>query len=122
MRFYYPGLSIGTVKYTASEATPLPHSFLATPGPAATPTPRPTLMPATAALEKDQYKVIVNQIGVNSYLNLRLEPNTVSPVVRQLYYGQELIVLKEQGEWLQVKTDAAEGYVMAEFVARIETP
>lgn len=122
LRFYYPGLSIGSVKYTVPEATPLPHSFIATPGPAATPTPRPTLMPATAELEKDQYKVIVNQIGVNSYLNLRLEPNTVSPVVKQLYYGQELIVIRELGEWLQVKTDAAEGYVMAEFVAKIENP
>ena len=119
LRFYYPGMDIGKVTYTGSEATPLPHQFLATPGPAATPTPRPTLMPATSALADGQFKVIVNQIGVNSYLNLRQQPNTVSPVVHQLYYGQELIVTEDLGEWLQVKTDAVQGYVMAQYVEKI---
>ena len=51
-------------------------------------------------------------------LNLRTEPNTKSAVLSQLYYGQPLLVLQEQGEWLQVKTDELTGYVMAEFVAQ----
>ena len=34
----------------------------------------------------------ITTIGVNSYLNLRAEPSTQADVLRQLYYGQELIV------------------------------
>lgn len=120
LRFYYPGVSLGTVTYTHTIPTPLPYAFMATPGPAASPTPRPTLMPATSTLQEGEYKVVVNQIAENSYLNLRNEPSTSSSVIRQLYYGQELIVTSSQGDWLQVKTDAVQGYVMAEFVEKVE--
>ena len=121
LRFYYPGMELGTVKYRSAIPTALPIEFLATPGPAASPTPRPTLMPANQSLKDGEYKVIVNQIASSSYLNLRLEPSTSAPVVRQLYYGQELIVTAVHGEWLQVKTDAAQGYVMAQYVENMIT-
>ena len=93
--------------------------FLATPGPAATPTPRPTLMPVLQTPGPNEYKVRVTNIGVNSYLNLRAQPNTQSGVLRQLYYGQELIVTQELGDWLLVKTDSAAGYVMAQYVEKM---
>ena len=86
--------------------------------PAATPTPRPTLAPLLQTPGPNEYTVKVTNIGATSYLNLRAEPNTKSAVLSQLYYGQPLLVLQEQGEWLQVKTDELTGYVMAEFVAR----
>lgn len=119
LRFYYPGMEIGTIRYVYTAPTSLPMDFLATPGPAASPTPRPTLMPATAQLNSGEFKVVVNQIDTNSYLNLRLEPSASAPVVRQLYYGQELIVTGVQEDWLQVKTDAVQGYVMTQFVEKI---
>ena len=120
LRFYYPGMSLQKMQYTFALPTPLSQRFLATPGPAATPTPRPTLMPQSATPGPGEYRVKVTNIGVNSYLNLRAETNTQSAVLRQLYYGQELLVLRELGDWLMVKTDDAEGYVMAEFVNKIE--
>ena len=118
LRFYYPGMTLETVAYTASAAPKIRHQFLATPGPAATPTPRPTLMPVSATPAPGEYRVTVGNIGVNSYLNLRAEPNTQAEVLRQLYFGQALIVVRDLGDWLLVKTDDAQGYVMAQFVVK----
>ena len=120
LRFYYPGMRLETVQYTFALPTPLARQFLATPGPAATPTPRPTVMPVLSTPGPQEYKVKVTNIGVNSYLNLRAEPSTQSGVLRQLYYGQELIVLREDGDWLTVRTDEMTGYVMKEYVNKVE--
>ncbi len=120
LRFYYPGMRLENMTYTFALPTALSQRFLSTPGPAATPTPRPTLMPVSSTPSPGQYKVTVSNIGVNSYLNLRSEPNTQAPVLRQLYYGQELIVTREMEDWLQVRTDDAAGYVMTSFVKKAE--
>lgn len=120
LRFYYPGMTLQKMDYSYALPTPLSQQFLTTPGPAATPTPRPTPMPVNSTPGPNEYKVKVTNIGVNSYLNLREAPNTQAGVLRQLYFGQELIVTQEMGDWLQVKTDDLQGYVMAEFVTKVE--
>ena len=120
LRFYYPGMQLETVRYTASLAPKLDARFLTTPGPAATPTPRPTLMPVLNTPGPQEYRVKVTNIGENSYLNMRAQPSTQSEVIRLLYYGQELIVTHEDGEWLTVRTDDLNGFVMKEFVQRAE--
>jgi len=118
LRFYYPGMTLDTVSYAYALPTPLAHQFLATPGPAATPTTRPTLMPLSLTPGPGEYRVKVGNIGVNSYLNLREAPNTSAGVLRQLYFGQPLIVVQELEDWLLVKTDDAEGYVMNQFTVK----
>ena len=120
LRFYYPGMTVKAQTYSFVLPAPLSAAFLATPGPAATPTPRPTLMPVSATPGPSEYKVRVTNIGVNSYLNLRAEPSTQADVLRQLYYGQELIVVSENGDWLAVRTDDLNGYVMRDFVTKVE--
>ena len=120
LSFYYPGMTLKRVEAVYTLPPAMSKSFLATPGPAATPTPRPTLMPLSATPGPGQYRVTVTKIGVNSYLNMRAEPNTQSTILRQLYYGQELLVLKELESWIKVKTDDAEGYVMTQFVEKPE--
>ncbi len=120
LRFYYPGMQLETVNYTSSLQPKLDARFLATPGPAATPTPRPTVMPVLSTPGPQEYKVKVTNIGENSYLNMRAQPSTQSDVIRLLYYGQELIVTHEDGDWLTVHTDDLNGFVMKEFVQKIE--
>ena len=120
LRFYYPGMQVEKVNYTFMMPTPMARSFLTTPGPAATPTPRPTVQPLTVTPGPGQYKVTVTNIGVNSYLNMRAEPSTQAEVLRQLYYGQQLIVLEEGDQWLTVRTDDLTGYVMKEFVQKVQ--
>ena len=120
LSFYYPGMTLKTVEYTYQMPTPLSSAFLTTPGPPATPTPRPPLLPATAAMTDGQYKVRVDGISANSSLNLREKADLTSAVLMRLYYGQELIVLAENEGWLHVKTDAAEGYIMAQYATKIE--
>ena len=120
LRFYYPGMQLETVTYTSSLAPKLDARFLATPGPAATPTPRPTVMPVRSTPGPEEYRVKVTNIGENSYLNMRAQPSTQSDVIRVLYYGQELIVTHEDGDWLTVRTDDLNGYVMKEFVRKVE--
>ena len=117
LKFYYPGLSFRKMDTAASISNPVSAAFLSTPGPAASPTPRPTLMPVSQKLTEGEYKVSVTQIGVNSTLNLRSEPSTNGEILRVLYYGQVLIVTQNLGNgWLKVKTDVIEGYVMEKFV------
>ena len=78
-------------------------------------------MPATAALEQGEWRVKVTQIGVNSSLNLRQEPNTSSDILRVLYYGQELIASERLADgWIKVKTDVIEGYVMEKYVESVQ--
>ena len=121
LAFYYPGASFRRSSF-AGYVLPSPVSavFLATPGPAATPTPRPTLMPVEKTSARALYLAEVTNIGENSYLNLRSAPSMNAPVLRQLYYGQVLCVLEETGDgWLRVCTDDAEGFVSAAFVETV---
>ncbi|MBR3740301.1 MAG: SpoIID/LytB domain-containing protein [Clostridia bacterium] len=118
LRFYYPGMRVETVNYTFTIPTPMARSFLTTPGPAATPTPRPTIQPLTVTPGPGQYIVAVTNIGINSYLNMRAEPSTQAEVLRLLYYGQQLIVLEEGDQWLTVRIDDLTGYVMKDYVQK----
>lgn len=122
LRFYYPGMELKTLDTSFTLPAALSRHFLATPGPAATPTPRPTLIPLSATPGPGQFLVKVTNIGVNSYLNLRSEPNTQSTVLRQLFYGQELLVVKELEGWYKVKAGDEEGYVMRDFVVKTASP
>ncbi len=118
LNFYYPGMQIKTISLTGAAATPVKADFLITPGPAATPTPRPTPVPLTLKPQKGEYIVVVDQIAVNSSLNMRDAPGMGGTILRVLYYGQELIVKQELGDWLQVYTNEFEGYVMRSFVTK----
>lgn len=120
LRFYYPGTALRPTQYTYRLPEALSASFLCTPGPAATPTPRPTAIPLLSTPAPSQRLVTVDQIDYTSYLNLRAAANTQSPVLRRLYYNQHLIVLEDRGEWLRVRMDDIEGYVMQSFVSPLE--
>ena len=123
--FYYPGTELRPVQYSRpGTAAPTVNAvFLSTPGPAATPTPRPTLMPIERSRKDDSVIYVVDKISSGSYLNLRGRPSTIAPVLRQLYYGQKLILIEEiDAVWIRVVTDDCDGYVMKEFVSLLETP
>ena len=124
--FYYPGLRFAQLpgEPAAPEATAISMDFLATPGPAASPTPRPTLMPVDNVLTGAAGLVSVTNISENSSLNLRALPSINSPVICQLYYGQLLSVTEDlDSGWLHVKTDSVEGYVFASYVREVrESP
>ena len=121
LRFYYPGLALKKTDTQVTLPPAVSAAFLTTPGSAATPTPRPTLMPASDQLKAGEWRVKVTQISANSSLNLRSAPSTASDVLRVLYYGQELLAspCDEEG-WIKVRTDVTEGYVMEKFVEKIE--
>lgn len=114
LRFYYPGMTLKTVDLSVAMPTALGASFLTTPGPAASPTPKP-LLPVT--VKEGDRVALVTGISANSSLNLRDAPGMHGNIIKMLYYGQKLIVLGEEGEWLRVRTDAFEGYVMKGFVS-----
>ena len=121
LRFYYPGMELRKIDTSVKLPPAIAAEYLTTPGPAATPTPRPTLIPLLEQPGEEGYVLTVNQIGVNSYLNLRSMPSTDSDVLRQLYYGQQLIALENQPEgWYKVRIGDLEGYVMEQFVERIK--
>ncbi|MBR4080437.1 MAG: SpoIID/LytB domain-containing protein [Clostridia bacterium] len=122
LAFYYPGMTLMKAP-SGAQLLPTARPELAyTPGPPATPTPRPTLMPVTGELPQGAYLASVEGIEDNSSLNLRAEPSTASEILRRLYKHQQLVVLEHCAEegWVRVKTDVIEGYVMSSFLQRIE--
>jgi len=121
LKFYYPGVTLKRINTSYTPQPAVSADYLTTPGPAATPTPRPTLMPTTQTLGEGEWRVKVTQIATNSSLNLRQHPNTSSDILRVLYYGQDLIAVERLADgWIKVKTDVIEGYVMEKFVEIIE--
>lgn len=119
LSFYYPGTELRQANQRV-QLPALDPQRLATPGPRPTATPRPTLMPVTQALPQGAWYATVTEISDDSSLNLRSEPNTDCDILLRLYKGQKLIVLEKCQEegWLKVKTDTAEGYVMASFLTQ----
>ena len=125
LNFYYPGMEL---KKAASGAAVLPTAdpvLAETPGPAATPTPRPTLMPVSASgLPEGAWLASVEGIEDDSTLNLRAEPSRAGEILMRLYKHQLLIVLEtcEDPVWVHVKTDSVEGYVMVSFLEPVSSP
>ncbi len=124
MNFYYPGLMLSKVDAGDKVLPTAPADLAATLAPPATPTPRPTLMPATLTddLPEGAYLAAVTEIDDDSSLNLRQEPSQGAEILRRLYKHQQLIVLGPAAEegWVHVKTDVIEGYVMASFITPVE--
>ena len=124
MAFYYPGLTLSKVDAGTPVLPTTPADLSATLAPPATPTPRPTLMPATMTsdLPEGAYLAAVTEIDDDSSLNLRAEPSQGAAILRRLYKHQQLIVLgvAEDPAWVKVKTDVIEGYVMASFITPVD--
>lgn len=123
MAFYYPGLTLMRAQSGDAVLPTAPAALAATLAPPATPTPRPTLMPVTAAdLPEGAYLAAVTEIDDDSSLNLRQEPSQAAEVLRRLYKYQQLIVLEtcEDPAWVHVRTDVMEGYVMVSFLTPVE--
>ncbi len=120
LSFYYPGAVL--MRYpSAAKALPSVSSvFTKEADPPPSPTPRPTLMPVTGTAGEGQWYATVENIGENSWLNLRAEPNLAADILMLLYKGQRLLVLERmpQEGWVHVKTDVVEGYVMEEFLEK----
>ena len=125
MDFYYPGLTLMKAQSGAPVLPTAPAELSATLAPPATPTPRPTLMPATMTddLPEGAYLAAVTEIDDDSSLNLREEPSQGADILRRLYKYQQLIVLgpAEEEGWVHVKTDVMEGYVMASFITPVSS-
>lgn len=120
--FYYPGTKLKKTSAGAWIPPALDPRLAETPGPAATPTPRPTLMPVTRTdLPEDAWLAAVENIEDDSSLNLREEPSPIGTILMRLYKHQELIVLEtcEDPSWVRVRTDSVEGYVMVSFLEKI---
>jgi SH3-like domain-containing protein len=77
-------------------------------------------MPVTQALLEGAWYATVTEIDDDSTLNLRAAPDISAEIVMKLYKNQKLMVLEEcpQEDWVHVRTDAAEGYVMKKFLTR----
>ena len=119
LAFYYPGMSLMRYDFAESALPAAPEALAATPGPAPTPTPRPTLMPVSEQPADGQWIALVTGIDDDSSLNLRSLPDLSGEIVLRLYKNQRLLVLErcEEGGWVRVRTDAAEGYVMESYLS-----
>lgn len=49
-------------------------------------------------------------------VHVRLEANTDSEILSNVFTGDELEVIEELGEWVKVNVDGEEGYIYAEYV------
>lgn len=114
LAFYYPGMDL---KQYPTQSVVYAQSLPATPGPAASPTPRPTLMPLTLTPAPGQNSAIVSEIASDSSLNLRSAPTLNADIVMRLYKNQKLIILEHCDDgWVKVTTGSITGYVMEKFL------
>ena len=123
LAFYYPKMKLTTIASGAVTAPTARSVLFGSPAPAASPTPRPTLMPVTALLmPAGSWLASVENIEDDSSLNLRAEPSGAGQILMRLYKHQQLVVLEEleDGAWAHVKTDVIEGYVMTRFLEKVE--
>ncbi len=123
LAFYYPGMTLMIGGTGTAQLPAAPSALFSTPGPAATATPRPTLMPVTAEnLPEGAYIASVEGVADDSSLNLRQEPYSSAEILMRLYKHQRLVVLEtcEDPAWVHVKTDVIEGYVMVSFLEKVE--
>ena len=123
LAFYYPGMQL-MVGGTDDRPLPTPDPLLFySPAPAATATPRPTLMPVTrkSGDPADAWLASVELIDDDSSLNLRAEPTQIGEILMRLYKHQRLLVLEtcEDPNWVHVRTDSVEGYVMVRFLEEV---
>lgn len=120
LAFYYPGMTLMRYAQAETALPTLAAPLTQTAGPVPTPTPRPTLMPLTQALPQGAWFATVTGIDEDSSLNLRKAPDATSEVLMRLYKGQQLIVTEEcpQEDWVKVRTDVIEGYVMEKFLTQ----
>ena len=117
LHFYYNSVTLRKAGLKASTPAPaLSLVFDATPGPKPSSTPKPTLMPVTLKEGGTEVLAVVDGVASDSSLNLRASPDTSSEIITRLYYGQQLAVIERTKDWLHVRTDATEGYVMEKFV------
>ncbi len=122
LNFYFPGIQL-MVGGTQRAALPTARAALAeTPAPAATATPRPTMMPVTSTVPPGGWMASVEGIAEDSTVNLRAEPNSAAAILMRLYPHQRLIVLEvcDDPLWAHVRTDSMEGYVMVSFLAPVQ--
>lgn len=120
LAFYYPGMTLLRYAEAAQALPTVAAPLTVTAGPVPTPTPRPTLMPVDQPLPQGAWYAQVTGIDEDSTLNLRAAPDASAQVLMRLYKNQRLIVLEEcpQEDWVRVRTDAAEGYVMEKFLTQ----
>ena len=122
LAFYYPGMTLMVAPSGAQALSTAAPNLVNTPGPAATATPRPTLMPVTGEVPEGAWLASVEGVDDDSSLNLRSEPSLAGEILMRLYKHQQLVVLEtcEDPAWVHVKTDVTEGYVMVSFLERVE--
>lgn len=121
LAFYYPGTTERKHELTPDPLPTLAQDYLTTPGPRPTATPKPTLVPLLVTPAPGQWVVQVTGIAKNSSLNLREEPSLSAKVIQPLFYGQQLLVVREEKDgWLKVSAEGIEGYVMASFTHKVE--
>lgn len=54
--------------------------------------------------------------NINSYLNVRKEPNSDSEVLGKMYKNNAAVVLEQLGDWYKVTSGNVTGYVAAKYV------
>ncbi len=63
-----------------------------------------------------EYANIAIANKINSYLNVRQEPNSDAKVLGKMYKNNAAIVLEKVGDWYKVKTGSMTGYIDSKFV------
>ena len=70
----------------------------------------------TAAETVSPYANIAIANNINSYLNVRTEPNTESEAVGKLYKNNAAVVLETVGDWYKITSGNITGYISAKYV------
>lgn len=115
LAFYYPGMTLERIQWSAPALSPLDGVTWGAARPAATPQPACAPLPE---LEPGERYAKVTLAHGDSALNLRQRPSTGARVLAKLADGQRVILMggDDAEGWARVRTAQAQGYVKAEFL------
>jgi murein DD-endopeptidase MepM/ murein hydrolase activator NlpD/uncharacterized protein YraI len=108
--------TLATDAPTATSSAPL-----VLPSPTPTPTPDLAATATTDALQSQLAQIQATQTSVapvvTADLNVRSGPGLENPVLTVVKQGTNLEVLGREGDWLKVRADGVEGFVLSTYVS-----
>ena len=83
--------------------------------PTTKPTPEPTAEPTSGSDDKDDYRTVTLS-GSARKLNVRQTAADDAEVIAQVYNGERVRVLAEEGSWCKIEFDGKTGYVKSKYL------
>lgn len=79
--------------------------------------PQVTAVPAESTPKPESEYANVGISIAADYVNIRKKPSTEAAIVGKLYRGSAATIIKNDGDWVYIKSGSVSGYIMKDYLA-----